>query len=186
MTRRRVRSAPERLETERLVMRRPREADAEAMFARYSNDPEVTRYLGWPRHRTVSDTREFLLFSDAEWARWPAGPYVVESRTTGELLGGTGLGFDSPDEASTGYVFARDAWGQGYATETLQAMVALAQDLGVRRLYALCHPDHHASWRVLQKGGFIREATLPRYAVFPNLKPGMMSDVFCYAAAFDA
>jgi [ribosomal protein S5]-alanine N-acetyltransferase len=181
-----MKKAPERLETERLVMRRPLAADAEGMFTRYSSDAEVTRYLGWPRHRTVSDTQEFLVFSDAEWARWPAGPYVVESRATGELLGGTGLGFDAPSEASTGYVFARDAWGRGYAAETLRAMVGLALDLGVHRLYALCHPEHQASWRVLQKGGFIREATLPRYAVFPNLKPGLMSDVLCYAAAIDA
>jgi [ribosomal protein S5]-alanine N-acetyltransferase len=177
--------APERIETRRLVLRRPLPADADGIFRRYAGDPDVTRYLGWPRHESVSDTHEFLTFSDAEWARWPAGPYVIESRASGDLVGGTGLGFESPDEASTGYVFARDAWGRGYATETLEAMVDLARDLGVRRLYALCHPDHQASWRVLQKGGFIREAMLSRYAAFPNLKPGMLSDVLCYATAFD-
>jgi RimJ/RimL family protein N-acetyltransferase len=178
--------APERIETSRLVMRRPLAADADGIFTRYASDPDVTRYLGWPRHQSVSDTREFLVFSDAEWTRWPAGPYVIEARTSGDLLGGTGLGFDAPDEAATGYVFARDAWGQGFATEALAAMVALAGDLGVRRLYALCHPDHQASWRVLQKGGFIREAMLSRYAAFPNLKPGMLSDVLCYATSLDA
>lgn len=178
--------APERIETARLVLRRPLATDADGIFTRYAGDWEVTRYLGWPRHQSVADTREFLTFSDAEWTRWPAGPYVVESRASGELLGGTGLGFEAPDEASTGYVFARDAWGRGYATETLEAMVGLARDLGVRRLYALCHPDHQASWRVLQKGGFIREAILSRYAAFPNMKPGMLSDVLCYATAFDA
>jgi ribosomal-protein-alanine N-acetyltransferase len=175
--------APARIETSRLVIRRPLAADADGIFTRYAGDPEVTRYLGWPRHQSVSDTREFLAFSDAEWTRWPAGPYVIESRASGDLLGGTGLGFDTPDEAATGYVFARDAWGQGFATETLEAMVGLARNLGVRRLYALCHPDHQASWRVLQKGGFIREAMLSRYAAFPNLKPGMLSDVLCYATA---
>ena len=152
MTPRRVRAAPERLETERPVMRRPLAADAEAMFTRYARRPGRDALPRMAAAPAVSDTREFLVFSDAEWNRWPAGPYVVESRTTGELLGGTGLGFDAPDEASTGYVFARDAWGRGYATETLQAMVVLAQDLGLRRLYALCHPEHQASWRVLQKG----------------------------------
>ena len=178
--------SPARIETPRLVMRRPLAGDADGIFTRYANDPDVTRYLGWPRHRTVSDTQEFLRFSDTEWTRWPAGPYMIESRASGELLGGTGLGFDTPDQASTGYVFARDAWGQGYATETLEAMVGLARYLGVRRLYALCHPDHQASWRVLEKGGFIRETMLPRYAAFPNLKPGMLSDVLCYARMLDA
>ena len=174
-------TAPERIETERLVIRRPLEGDVEAIFSRYSNDPDVTQYLGWPRHRSVADTRDFLTFSDAEWARWPAGPYLVESRDAGRLLGGTGLGFEAPDHASTGYVFARDAWGAGYATETLHAMVGLARELGVRRLYALCHPEHRASWRVLEKGGFMREGTLSRYAAFPNLRPGVLADVLSYA-----
>jgi RimJ/RimL family protein N-acetyltransferase len=174
-------AAPSRLETDRLVLRRPVASDAAAIFERYSSDPEVTRYLGWRRHRTIEDTRTFLAFSDAEWERWPAGPYLIESRD-GRLIGGTGLGFESPDTAATGYVFARDAWGQGYASEALDAMVALARQLGVRRLFALCHPEHRLSWRVLQKGGFVREGTLPRYAEFPNLRPGVMLDVLKYLA----
>jgi RimJ/RimL family protein N-acetyltransferase len=81
----------------------------------------------------------------------------------------------------TGYVLAKDAWGAGIATETLGAMVALAQGLGVRRLYALCHPGHGASVRVLEKGGFSREGLLRRYAVFPNLPLSDPGDALCYA-----
>jgi ribosomal-protein-alanine N-acetyltransferase len=42
--------APERLETARLILRRPRAADAPVIYERYASDPEVTRWLGWPRH----------------------------------------------------------------------------------------------------------------------------------------
>ncbi len=174
-------TAPTRLETARLVLRRPVAADAAAIFERYASDPDVTRYLGWPRHRTIDDTRAFLAFSDAEWSCWPAGPYVIESRA-GQVIGGTGLGFESPDTATTGYVLSRDAWGHGYASEALAAMVMLARQLGVRRVYALCHPEHRASWRVLQKGGFVREGTLPRHSEFPNLRPGVLLDVLRYVA----
>src|SRR5262249_10452963 len=85
----------ERFETSRLVLRKPTLADAEAVFVRYASDPEVTRYLGWPRHQSVDDTRAFLTFSEAEWSRWPVGPYLIESRSEHKLLGGTGLGFES-------------------------------------------------------------------------------------------
>src|SRR6185369_706973 len=122
---------PVRIETARLVLRRPRASDVKAVFKRYSSDPEVTHFLGWPRHRRVAETRAFLDFSDAEWRRWPAGPYLIESRDTGQLLGGTGLGFETPFRASTGYVLARDAWGAGYATEALRGMVELAARVGV-------------------------------------------------------
>jgi ribosomal-protein-alanine N-acetyltransferase len=173
--------APYRLETARLILRRPRPADAEAILARYAADPVVTRFLSWPTHRSLDDTRAFLAGSDAEWARWPAGPYLVEARAGGRLLGGTGLSFETPHRAMTGYVFASDAWGQGYATETLGAVAALAREVGVRRLYALCHPDHRPSWRVLEKCGFVREATLRRHSEFPNLTPGEPLDTLCYA-----
>ena len=51
---------PERIETARLVLRKPTSADAEAVFHRYSSDPEVTKFLGWSRHRSVEQTRVFL------------------------------------------------------------------------------------------------------------------------------
>ncbi len=171
---------PERLDTERLVLRRPRPADAQAIFARYSSDPEVTRFLGWSRHTVVEHTLDFLQFSDLEWQRWSAGPYLIESRQTGVLLGGTGLSFETSYRAATGYVLARDAWGCGYATEVLRAMTDIACGTSAWRLYALCHPDHEPSRRVLEKCGFLREGLLRRYAEFPNLRPGGPEDVLCY------
>src|ERR1700761_5857930 len=128
----------ETLQTPRLLLRRPALADAGAIFDRYAGDPVVTRYLSWPMHRTLADTHAFLAWSDAEWGKGPAGPYLVFSREDNRLLGGTGLSFMSPTCAATGYVLARDAWGHGYATEALQVMVELAGELGVKRLEALC------------------------------------------------
>jgi len=174
-------SALERVETVRLVLRKPTISDIDAIFVRYASAPEVTKFLGWPRHKVIDDTRAFIQFSDAEWHRWPAGPYLIEARDTGVLLGSTGLGFETAQRAATGYVLARDAWGQGYATEVLHAIVAIAASASVRRLYALCHPEHEASRRVLQKCGFTCEATLRQYAEFPNLRPGEPGDVLCYA-----
>jgi ribosomal-protein-alanine N-acetyltransferase len=169
------------LETDRLVLRPPRAEDARRIFERYAGDARVTQYLGWPTHRTLDDTHAFLAFCAAEWKRWPAGPLLMESRASGALLGSTGLNFESPQQAATGYVLAQDCWGFGYATEALVAMRDLAARLGVTRLYALCHPEHRASSRVLEKCGFALEGPLPDYAEFPNLKPGIRATVLCYA-----
>ena len=92
--------------------------------------------------------------------------------------------FETPARAATGYVLARRAWGNGYATEALGAMVDVARDSGVRRLYAICHHAHRASARVLEKGGFTLEGVLRRYADFPNLEPGEPTDVLCYSTIF--
>ena len=160
--------AREHLETARLILRRPRIGDADAVIAAYAGDAEVTRYLSWPRHRSVEQTRAFLGFSDDEWGRWPAGPYLIAEKGSGRLVGATGLAFESPWCASTGYVLARDAWGRGLATEALAAMVDVAASTGVIRLYALCHTNHAASRRVLEKGGFECEGRLRRHTMFPN------------------
>jgi RimJ/RimL family protein N-acetyltransferase len=176
--------APETIVTPRMRLVRPRAADAAAIFERYASDAEVTRYLGWPRHQSVADTRAFIEFSDAEWARWPAGPYLARLED-GSLVGATGLAFETPWRAATGYVFARDSWGRGFAGEALAAMSSLAPALGVRRLYAICHPDHCVSRRVLERGGFAFEGVLRAHAVFPNLQPGVPADCACYALTFD-
>ena len=173
----------ERIETSRLMLRKPTSADAEAVFSRYASVPEVTRLLGWPRHGSIEQTRAFLAYCDAEWQRWPAGPYLIESLAGHQLLGSTGLGFESAITASTGYVLAKEAWGSGYATEALGAMVNVARDLGIRRLYALCHPENAPSVRVLEKCGFERE-DIPGRAEFPNLTPGQITDCLCYSRKF--
>lgn len=180
--------APTTLTTARLILRRPRMDDAPGIFDRYASDPEVTRYLGWPRHHTVGETQTFLQFAEGEWRRWPAGPYLITSKDNGALLGGTGFTFEKADCASTGYVLAKDAWGLGYATEALRAVVELAPSLGLTRLYALCHPDHRASTRVLEKCGFRLEEKLLRHTVFPNLEPGIEApteaDVLSFSLGF--
>ena len=82
----------------------------------------------------------------------------------------------------TGYVLARDAWGHGYATEALRAMVLLAFGLApVERLYAITHPSNTASERVLAKAAFTKEGILRRHTVFPNLTTSAAQDVAIWA-----
>ena len=158
------------LATERLALRRPTRADAEAIFARYASSQACTRYLAWPRHRSLADTHAFIDHSDAHWSQWPAGPLLILDRGDGRLLGSTGLEFENAQRASTGYVLAEDAWGQGVATEACDAMVGLARFVGVRELATFCHPDHAASQRVLAKCGFRHVGERVQHGAFPNLE----------------
>lgn len=178
-----MQTAPPTLETPRLRLRVPEPADAEAIFERYASDPEVTRFLSWPTHRSLDDTRAFVAWSREEWNRWPAGPYLICDRRQGRVLGSTGLTFETIDHVATGYVLARDMWGRGYATEALRAMVDLASAMGVGRLHAVCHVDHAVSRRVLEKAGFVFEGIRPRHTWFPNIDPDNPLDVCAFAYA---
>jgi ribosomal-protein-alanine N-acetyltransferase len=174
-----------RIETERLLLRRPRAEDAHAIFTRYASDPEVTRYMSWPTHRSIDETYTFVRFCDELWARWPkAGPLLVFAREETTLLGGAGIVNDSETVAQIGYVFARDAWGRGYATEALRANVEAVRHTGLRRLEAGVHVSHQPSCRVLEKAGFVREGVRAgRPSDFPNLPPGETRDAALYALA---
>jgi RimJ/RimL family protein N-acetyltransferase len=178
-------TAPARVETARLIMAVPKPREAAEVFERYARDPDVTRYLGWPTHQAVTDTEGFISFSTSQWGTEGMGPYLIRSRENGMLLGSTGLGLantrqpDNPHRAMTGYVLARDAWGKGYATEALRAMVNVARGMGIVSLSALCHPEHQASVHVLEKCEFARDLRWTRQTVFPNLQPGPQ-DVWCF------
>ena len=176
--------APFVLQIERLTLRKPESSDADAIFTRYASDPEVTRYMSWPTHRSVADTEAFLSWSDADWERWPAGSYLVFRRDDNRLLGGTGLTFQTPTIAITGYVFARDAWGCGYATESLLAMVELARATGVKQVKSCCHVDHRRSAHVLEKCGFQLEEEPRGELEFPNLTPPGRFPTFLYVRTF--
>lgn len=59
-------------------------------------------------------------------------------------------------------------------------MVAIAATLTVQPLDALCHVQHEKSVRVLERCGFLREGSLHRHAVFPNMEDRESQDVYCY------
>jgi [ribosomal protein S5]-alanine N-acetyltransferase len=66
--------APERLVTDRLTLRRPRSTDAAAILQSYAGDPDVTRLLACPPHRSIEDALSFIKWSDQAWGSTPEGP----------------------------------------------------------------------------------------------------------------
>lgn len=154
-----------------VTLRRLRLADAPAIFERYARDPDVTRYISWPPHRTVADTEDFLTRVGRAAAKGRGHAYAILPLGESELCGS--IGFDVRGSSITmGYVLARSHWGRGLASASLRALTgwALAQP-GLWRVEALCHPDNGASARVMEKIGFVREGLLRREAIFPNLSP---------------
>lgn len=172
-------SDSERFQTERLIIRRPVAADAEVIFRGYGGDLQVTRYVSWPRHQSLQDSRDFISFSDEQWARWGAGPLLIETADDGRVVGGTGLAFECAEFATTGYVLSKSAWGCGYATEALSGVIQMAAKIGLRFLRARCHPFHVTSQRVLEKNHFVREEE-PRLASFPNLPDSESREALYY------
>ena len=150
------------LETERLLLRRMRPEDAEAMFA-YASDPEVTRYVLWETHNSIVDTRNFLNFVAESYGRGDFGAWGIVFKETGAFIGT--CGFDagySPEHAraEVGYALSRDYWGRGIMPEAVRALLRFGFEmLDLNRIESRCILENKASARVMEKAGMVHEGT---------------------------
>jgi Acetyltransferases, including N-acetylases of ribosomal proteins len=150
------------LETESLILRKPRRSDAADMF-RYSSDPEVSRYVLWDPHRNIWETRSFIRELRRRIREGYPSSWAVELRKTGEVIGTIGVVWYSAENRSAelGYSFSREHWNRGYATEALRAVVdSLFGSIPVNRLEAQYDLRNPASGRVMQKCGLRQEGIL--------------------------
>jgi [ribosomal protein S5]-alanine N-acetyltransferase len=165
-------SPPSKLETARLILRRPDLRDAGQIFSAYASDPAVVRFLAWRPHADLEETRDFLRSRLEQWNARTGYSYVLAPRAEPRRsLGMVELG-PTAHGAAFGYVLGRAHWGQGLMPEALSSLVAWA--LGQRqvwRAYAFCDVDNHASARVMEKAGMTLEGTLRRWFVHPNISP---------------
>ncbi len=138
-----------KLETERLIVRSLKVADASALSLLWT-DPEVTLYMGGPRDyeeiyaEFVKDAEDK---SPPKIDLWP----VIE-KATGQIIGHCGLvdkEVDGQVEYDLTYVLVKSAWGKGFATEVAIAIANYAfTQLGLKRIIALTDPTNTASQHV--------------------------------------
>ncbi len=151
------------LETERLLLRRMRPDDAEAMFA-YASDPEVTRYVLWETHHSIEDSEGFLRLATEGYERGDFGGWGVVLKSSGAFVGTCGLDAGYAPEharAELGYVLSREHWGRGLMTEAVRAVIAFGFGrLELNRIEARCITENAASARVMEKAGMTCEGTL--------------------------
>ncbi|MFC0682979.1 GNAT family N-acetyltransferase [Novosphingobium clariflavum] len=141
------------IRSERLFLRPGWPEDSAELLALIA-DKSVVRNLArapWPY--TADDARRFL---EAPQDRLLPRFLITQPGAEGaRLLGCVGLA-EIDGEVSLGYWIARDQWGQGFASEAVGAVLALARSIGHRRIVASHFVDNPGSGRVLEKAGFER------------------------------
>ena len=149
------------IEAERITLRPLTRADAEPLFAVYS-DPEVMRYWNTPPHPSVEHTRKLLGALEREFADRSVLQWGVERTSDRELVGCvTLMPAARQPRAEIGYILGREHWGKGYAGEAQRAAIDFGfSELGLERIEADVHPDNAASLRSLERLGFVREGLL--------------------------
>jgi RimJ/RimL family protein N-acetyltransferase len=160
---------PEIIETERLLLRKPHLNDAPAVFAGWTQDPEVTRYLAWRPHQRLEQTETFLAICISAWDGDSRFPFMLTLKETGEVIGMIDPRIEG-HQMLIGYGAARAHWGKGYMTEALRAIIHWAfQQPGIYRVYATADVENIGSRRVMEKAGMQCEGFLRKYMVHPNI-----------------
>lgn len=142
------------IETQRLYLRTFTVDDAGLILA-LNGDPAVTEYTGdgivdLEQARAVLTGNilpQYTLFNCGRWA--------VHLKQSGEFIGWCGLK-NRPErqEIDLGYRFLREAWGQGFATESAAACLRYGfETLKLRRIVGRAMPANQGSIQVLEKIG---------------------------------
>lgn len=150
------------LHTQRLILRNFAEEDIDVFIA-YRNEPEVAKFQGWsvpyPREQAekyIASIKDMHAPKQGDWFQ-----IAIALKDFNELIGDIGC-FVKPEDArqaTIGFALASKYWRMGYASEAVLCWLGyLFDDLDMHRVTADCDVENTASFRLLEKIGFRREA----------------------------
>ena len=158
----------DRLETERLIMRRWQESDR-APFADLNTDPETMRFFPNTLDRAAS-----VAMIETRFERQGFGFWALEVAATGTFIGFTGLnplpdGVPGAGGMEVGWRLARHAWHHGYATEAARAALGVAFDnMGLPEIWSMTAVLNEPSQAVMRRLGLTETTRFDR----PRIPPG--------------
>jgi len=167
------------IRTERLLMRRWREADREP-FAALNADPETMRYFPATLDRAASDASVAVIESRFELQGY--GLWALEVIATGQFIGFTGLnpmpdGLPGSPGMEIGWRLARHAWHFGYATEAATAALDVAFNrVGLAQIWSFTSVLNEPSQAVMRRIGLTESFRFdhPRVPEGSPLRPHVM------------
>lgn len=158
------------LDTERLILRKFEEKDAEELYNGYMNQEEFL-YYAHKETKTIEEIQEIIKnklerYQNDDYYNW-----VITLKETGNVIGAINLNVDNHnDSVQFNYAIDNRYTNKGYMTEALNEMKRFClNDLKVNRFQGGCCIENIASKRVMEKCGMQYEGTLRSYI---NLKDG--------------
>ncbi len=153
----------QKIETERLVLRRFELSDAEAMFKNWASDPEVTKYLTWPTHGSAEVSKAVLKewtasYEDPKYYQW-----AIVLKSQNEPIGSISAVKmrEKAEKAEIGYCIGKAWWHQGITSEALLAVIDfLINEVGFNRIESEHDVNNPNSGKVMKKCGMKYEGTL--------------------------
>jgi len=141
------------IETERLLLRRPVEADRKRFVELFTDDEFMV--FGARLNIDSANVRFDDMIEVSELVAYAKQPIV--ERGSGTIIGYTGVGvisFDEVEYLEWGWRLVPAARGRGFATEAVKALLALADGTDDGKMLCFIEPDNAPSRSVADKVGF--------------------------------
>lgn len=124
-------------------------------------DPDVTRYLGAGVPADIAVAWRTVALMIGHWQMRGFGPWIITSKTSGEILGRAGLWHaEGGPGTELGWMVKRSAWGQGIATEAGRAALSWAwEHVPTNHILSVIHATNAPSIRIAEKLGQRLERT---------------------------
>lgn len=149
------------IETPRLILRRATIEDAQPMFDNWACDPEVTKYLTWPPHASISVTEKVLNSWIAEYEKDDYYQWLIVLKEINQPIGSLIASTEGrAQSAHIGYCIGKNWWHQGIMSEALRAVMGyLFTEIGYHRIESMHDPNNPHSGNVMKKCGMVYEGT---------------------------
>lgn len=146
-----------KIDTNRLTLRRFNENDAKEIFETWISDPEVSKYMVWNYQKNIEETEKWLQKCIEKYDKLDSYNWGIELKDSRNLIGSISANKSENDEEcyEIGYAIGRKYWKNGYATESLKAVVKfLTEEVGIRKFLCRYAKENQASGSVIRKAGF--------------------------------
>ena len=147
-------------ETSRLSARHFENGDLDD-FSALCADSEVMRFVGDGSTLTRAEVAHWIDVCQEKYAQRGYGTSAIFEKTSGKFIGYCGV-IKAPEHSfdELVYVFRRESWGAGYATEIGQAMLAYVFEISpLDSIFATIEPDNARSKQVAVKLGMTEMPT---------------------------
>lgn len=152
------------LESDRLILRRFRIEDAQAMFENWANDPEVTKYLSWPPHDNIEASKNILEDWISHYGEDDFYTWAITLKENGDAPIGSISVVQKDDrikQVHIGYCIGKKWWKQGITSEALKLLISFFfNEVKVNRVELRHDPNNPNSGKVMLSCGLKYEATL--------------------------
>ena len=148
------------LETPRLILRKFKLDDAEALF-KIRSDKRVLKYMDTHPHYSIADSDAMIRKITGSFNERSGLNWVIEEKATGKMIGYVCYHrlMRECSRAEIGYTLNPDKWGNGLASEAVKRLLEFGfGEMNLHSIEANVNPGNSASIKLLEKIGFKKEA----------------------------